>query len=423
MNAAGAGQTDPGKVRETNEDSFLIDHDLGLFVVSDGMGGHAAGEVASKTAVEVVSRYIRERRPAIDRYLKGEAEDHEITGIVQNAVLEACSTIYRLATSKPGHAGMGCTLTLLLVAGSRTVMAHVGDSRLYLCRKGKAHQLSTDHTMAAELARSGTIRADEVRGHKLAHVLTRAVGTQESVQVEVLEMDVLPGDRFLLCSDGLSDNLESPRWLAQKLAGDDLESIADDLIRASNEAGGEDNITAVIVQVDAEDPERPMTIVFEEDVQINLSALSKVFLFEGSTLAQLTRILNACHVEEYEAGECVLHAGETCGRLMTVVSGSFLLEFENRELLELKPGDHLGETTLLSPRPCRSTLRASQISRLLVLEGEAFQELLKGRPWLGVSLLERLARKLSVELERDGDGLSDLDKGSDIDKPPRRRHF
>jgi serine/threonine protein phosphatase PrpC len=387
------------------------------------MGGHAAGEVASRTAVEAAARYIQERRSVVERFQEGDAEPSELTRTVKDAVLEACAAIHKLATSKPGHAGMGSTLTLLLVAGAKAVMAHVGDTRLYLCRNGKIHQLSTDHTMAAELARSGAIRPDEVRDHQLAHVLTRVVGTQASVQVDVLLMDVLPGDRFLLCSDGLSDKVESLEWLAREIAGDDLESVAEELIRASNEAGGQDNITAVIVRADVEDAERPMAIVFGENIEVKLSALRSVFLFEGLTLAQLTRILNACHVEEYEAGEGAIHAGESCERLMTVVNGSFRLEQNGREILRLRPGDHVGETTLLNARPCRATLRAAQVSRLLVLESEVFLEIIKGRPWLGVSLLERLARRLSVDLDRER--AADPAKGgeSGIGSPDRCAQF
>ncbi|MFC1852720.1 PP2C family protein-serine/threonine phosphatase [candidate division CSSED10-310 bacterium] len=205
MHGLGVGQTDRGRKRNNNEDYMFIDNELGLYIVSDGMGGHAAGEVASKSAVNSVVRQIKSQRPLLDR-VKNKIEGiSKVVRLAEKALVEACNDVYQLAKSKQNLAGMGSTLTLFLIVDEKAVMAHVGDTRLYLLRAGEVHLLSNDHTMAAEMVRKGIISLEESRGHRMSNVLTRTVGTHEAVQVDTLLIDIFPEDRFLLCSDGLSE--------------------------------------------------------------------------------------------------------------------------------------------------------------------------------------------------------------------------
>lgn len=251
LSAVGAGATHAGKQRGRNEDCFLVDNELGLYLICDGMGGHAAGEVAAATAIETVASLLHQQQAEIERARGCEGGAQELRVMVEQAVQDACRVVHDLSRSRLDYLGMGCTLTLLLVSGPRAIMAHVGDTRLYLIREGQVRQLSTDHTMAGELARLGAISADQVKEHPYGHIITRAIGVQPSVEVDTLAVDVLPGDRYLLCSDGLSDYVEDLPWLGGLAEDPDLESIPETLIDFANASGGGDNITVVAVGIEA----------------------------------------------------------------------------------------------------------------------------------------------------------------------------
>lgn len=420
MHAIGYGHSDVGRTREKNEDSMLVDDDAGLFIVSDGMGGHASGEVASSKAIEAVMKAVNGRRADI-----AEAEDADelsemLTAVAREALETACREVHATASADEDLGGMGCTLTMLLIAGNKAVMGHVGDTRLYLNRDGKVSQLSTDHTMAQELALAGLIEPDEVKTHHYAHVLTRAIGPQPSVSVDTLVIDVLPGDRFVLCSDGLSEYIDGDAWLARQLDGSQLEVVPEELVSFANTAGGEDNITAVVVRIEADEPDSEIVDEMSIELTGKLDALQGVFLFEGLSLALLTRVLNQCDMIDYSAGDVVVTEGEDCARLMVVVEGGFSVKRVSEDDARLDVGDHAGATTLLSPRPARATLTALEPSRMLILERGPFWKLIKGRPWLGVGLLERLGRRLSRDLDRSIEQRDDGDPSTTPVEPHER---
>ena len=256
MNTLGYGKTNVGKKRESNEDSVYANSELGLYVISDGMGGHQAGEVASALAVEVAVGLLTEQQPLIRDVAEGQQDAESLTGLVRQAAEAACREVYTLSRTKLAYRGMGGTLTILQVAGDRAAMAHVGDTRLYRVRGGEAHQLSKDHTLAAELIEAGMMTVEMAEGSRYRSVLTRAIGQHESVKVDTLLLDLRPGDRFLLCSDGLSEYIADEAWLARVMAaGDDMEKLTDELVDHANDAGGSDNIGVVVVQV-----ERPLKL-------------------------------------------------------------------------------------------------------------------------------------------------------------------
>lgn len=240
--------TDRGRARANNEDAYAIRADRGVFVLADGMGGHAAGEVASTLAAECVCESIAnglETRTGNDRLLE-EA--------MREAVLAAHHAILERARAEPDKQGMGTTLTALVLgeepAGYR--IAHVGDSRAYRFHRGELHQLTTDHTWVQDQVEHGLLSPDAARGHPRANILTRAVGTfDEPPDIDILSGVASAGDLFLLCSDGLSNVLE-PAEIQDALAGDAaLESIARGLVEKANNRGGPDNITAILVRIAA----------------------------------------------------------------------------------------------------------------------------------------------------------------------------
>jgi protein phosphatase len=244
-----AARTDVGMKREHNEDSFLVNEDLGLYVVCDGMGGHAGGETASRLAVQTIERELLSARLREDDPFASDAplEDTPLAGALREAVEGACAAVFRTSRANPELAGMGTTCISLLVKGPHALVGHVGDSRAYLVRDGDVHQLSEDHSLVNEQVRAGLLSEDEARHSRLKNIITRSVGFEEDVLVDVLGLETKAGDRFLLCSDGLS-NLMLNEEIRDALLENDLDAVPEKLIRLANERGGDDNITVIAIQ-------------------------------------------------------------------------------------------------------------------------------------------------------------------------------
>lgn len=244
------GHTDIGRRRASNEDAYGFDEELGLFVVADGMGGHAAGEVASREAVDTVVANVR-REAAVIRALADGARDEPTVrkGLrtVEAAVQAATYLIFAIAENQPDQRGMGTTVSALVIAGDLGLTAQVGDSRVYQTREGTTSRLTEDHTLVAWQIKQGIISAEEAERSPHKNVITRAVGSREYVQVDTRVFDVKSGDRYLVCSDGLHGYLED-RELAPILEMTP-ESAVRRLIGIANERGGRDNITAIVVAV------------------------------------------------------------------------------------------------------------------------------------------------------------------------------
>lgn len=274
-----AGLTDVGLVRELNEDRFYYkvvqasdDGPLGLFVVADGMGGHLAGEVASHWTVGTLKRELaplfRPQDPSVTRRLDAEAlaavgsgvtvrlEETELSRLLNHAIERANQVLLGYARQYPERAGdMGSTLTLAVVEGQRATVAHVGDSRAYLWREGRLRQLTEDHSIPGALLKQGRITREEAHEHSHRHILYRCLGLKPSIDVDIYpSVELQPNDALLLCSDGLWDMVYPVEELAAFLASEaGPPAICRRLVDAANKAGGEDNITVVLVRVEARD--------------------------------------------------------------------------------------------------------------------------------------------------------------------------
>lgn len=242
------GLTDVGRKREHNEDSYLINAELGLFAVADGMGGHAGGGQASRLAVEILEREVSALDPGTGTVPIGPSAESPAARQLRAAALTAGRTIFDLAEGNPQLAGMGTTLTTLLFSGGRAYLAHVGDSRAYLYRDDRIEQLTEDHSWIEEQVRAGFMTPDEARESSLKHIITRSVGFERDVDVDLHVMPILMGDCFLLCSDGLSNYLQ-PQDLRQDLLHTYYSEVPRRLVNVANERGGEDNITVVLVYI------------------------------------------------------------------------------------------------------------------------------------------------------------------------------
>jgi PPM family protein phosphatase len=233
-----AGRTDAGRVRRRNEDAFVLDPPL--FAVADGMGGAQAGEVASRLAAAAFREYH-------------DADRLEPAERVEAIIKEANRRIYERARTDAEVSGMGTTVTAAILTNGRVSIGHVGDSRAYRVREGELERLTEDHSLVADLMRSGRLTPEEADAHPQRSVITRALGTDADVDVDTVTVDVEPGDLFLLCSDGLTTMVPEDDILRIVQDAGTLDEIARTLVRAANSGGGEDNITVVLFRVEGDE--------------------------------------------------------------------------------------------------------------------------------------------------------------------------
>jgi protein phosphatase len=238
--------THQGRVRTSNEDSYAANAKNRIFLVADGMGGHAAGEIASQIAASTVEELVFSRRNS----------DSQPEETLRLAALEANSRIYDTQRKKPELAGMGSTLTILSFRDDRYYIAHVGDSRAYLLRNGTLDQLTRDHSLVWHLFESGVLRKDELASHPQKNLITRSIGPHPQVEIDLERGDAREGDIYLLCSDGLTDVVSDENIRA--ILSDTAKSpqqLGETLVNAANRGGGPDNITVVVVRLQSGDAE------------------------------------------------------------------------------------------------------------------------------------------------------------------------
>ncbi|MEN6625568.1 MAG: Stp1/IreP family PP2C-type Ser/Thr phosphatase [Candidatus Sumerlaeia bacterium] len=249
---AAHGITDCGRKRPHNEDSILVAEELRLFLVADGMGGHAAGEVASRTAVESVKEFIAQAQRDHDfTWPFGMDEQYSMSeNMLLTGFFIANRRVGRMAEENAHYAGMGTTMAAIYAPDHQIHIAHVGDSRIYLLRDKTLTAMTIDHSWVNEQLQRNIITEDEARNHRWRNIITRALGNRSDVEVDIKTVEPRPGDLFLICSDGLTGMAEDHEIQSILLkSGDNLEAGCQALIDASNKAGGIDNISVVLVKV------------------------------------------------------------------------------------------------------------------------------------------------------------------------------
>ena len=254
MRYCASAKSDVGHKRQGNEDSFCLAPEIGLFVVADGMGGHAAGEVASRLAVETIQEWATKYLSGMDAFIVGKpvASCSREANFLLSSIRLANRIIYEAAKGRLEYVGMGTTVVSVLAVNDHVALAHVGDSRIYRIRSGEIVQLSRDHSLVQQQVDHGIISAEQAQGSQYKHLITRALGLKETVEVDLTEQPVLLGDFLLLCSDGLSDLLEDEEMSTiVREHADDLEKACQALVDRANYRGGDDNITALLIQAQA----------------------------------------------------------------------------------------------------------------------------------------------------------------------------
>ncbi len=238
-------KTDLGRSRALNEDNVLVDLELGLFVVADGLGGHEAGELASSIAVVEIANHIREQI----------GQGKETNVVIEEAIIKANAEIRRSGPTDLDEAEMGSTVVLALLRGNRALISHVGDSRAYMIKNGAMKQLTHDHTFVADWMRQGSITVEEARTHEARHGLYAALGVEDWIEPETAESPWENESCLLLCSDGLTDLVQDDQIEAIVNRSDTSQQACDRLVKAANEMGGTDNISVIIVRQTDKHPE------------------------------------------------------------------------------------------------------------------------------------------------------------------------
>jgi protein phosphatase len=248
-----AAASDPGRVRKNNEDAFLADPAVGIFAVADGMGGHAAGEIASRLALNTLQEILargRQTREA-DSSSTQTAVLSLSSSLLVDGIRAANLAVFQSSLEKDEYRGMGTTVVAVYFGDSAPAAAHVGDSRLYRIRGRKIEQVTEDHSLVWEQYREGLLSKDSLSSSPLKNIVTRALGMNATVDVDVQEPEVRGGDLLLLCSDGLSDLVEDEELLGTvEEASGDLDQACSWLVQLANQRGGKDNITVLLVKID-----------------------------------------------------------------------------------------------------------------------------------------------------------------------------
>jgi PPM family protein phosphatase len=413
MEVTFAAATDVGRQRTHNEDNFLIDKKLRLFLVADGMGGHAAGEIASSIAVHEIRDAINNNRDLIDRYRVDHpgVQGYEILQVLEHAIQAACGAVHQRAQNEPDKRGMGTTATVLLIAGNgdqlRGFIAHVGDSRVYLARQNQCHILTEDHSLMNELVRRGKLNREQIESSpykQYKNAVTRAVGVYGSVEVDTFDFDILPGDRFLLCSDGMYayvDENELPRQLAEG----EVKVVPQRLVDMANSGGGHDNITAVVVRIgDTTSAElAPRTT----EVSLKLEVLKAMQMFRYLSYKELVRVSNIAEMIDLKRDQVIFSAGQPGDAMYIVLSGSVRLLKGNTVVAELGRGHHFGEMSLVDRSQRSLTAIAAEGTRLVVIGRKDFYDIIKREPALATKLLWSFVQVLGQRLRKTTNDLSD----------------
>lgn len=384
-----------GSVRTNNEDRYLIDGELGLYILCDGMGGHASGELAAQLSVTYAAEHIRANHELIRNAAQTPDGYFRVLDLAEEATQEASRRIYEQACNDSSVAGMGTTMTLLLVVENKAIMAHVGDSRLYLYRNSEVHLLSTDHTLANEMVRAGKQTKEQAATSSYRHVLTRTIGNQALVQVETLLFDLVPGDLCLLCSDGLSNYFESNKQIVELLGNDPPSNLPGRLIGFANEQGGADNITAMTVSIGSDSSTEANV-----DIPLQLNILRTNFLCQNLSTKRLIRVLNSCSISELSEGQRLFDPTKGSDGLFILIDGKLKVETQASLSRYLTPGESICETSLLGARARPGRVTAKESCRLFFLSSQVFRDLIQRFPKLGNVLMRNLASTLSQQLER-----------------------
>ncbi|MFB6371834.1 MAG: protein phosphatase 2C domain-containing protein [Bradymonadaceae bacterium] len=387
--------TDTGRKRGHNEDNFLVDRSLGLFVVCDGMGGHAAGEVASAAAIQTIRSIVAEGGPSIQQgsgLHRRPDDESAILELLERAVQEASRRVWQMGQDDEDRRGMGTTCSLIMFVGQRGFVAHVGDSRIYRMREAGVTQLTDDHSLRNHLIQEGQLDADEEMDRENA--VTRAVGAAETIEVDSFAIDLTPGDRFVLCSDGLTEYLDDPDVLLEVAGAKDLEAATDACIAHANTSGGKDNVTALLVEV-----AEGQGVWDARRATPAGRALRVLPHFEHLTLEEFGAVTEGVDVREVDAETRLIESGQPPEGLMVVIDGNVELVRDGKVVDVVGPGDFFGERALLGDAQGGLVAETGADSTIAVFARSDFEAILAESEQLAAKISWNFAVRLMGKLQ------------------------
>jgi serine/threonine protein phosphatase PrpC len=382
--------SDTGQVRKKNEDNYLVDALNGLFIVADGMGGGVDGEKASRRAIEVFSVTIYQHRELLRKYASRPSEElqEKVRQSLKHAVEKANDEIMAVRREMGPDTIMGTTLSVLLLIGHIGVVAHVGDSRIYLLRHRRLSQVTVDHSLVAEQVREGLITEEQAQYSPFRNVLLQAIGRDNAVESQVDFFPVEIGDQFLLCSDGLHSYLQDDEIIAV-LAEPAGHRIVPRLIDIANARGGSDNITAIAVRLSS--PEHYIATK-QVDVQRDFSSTP---LLRGLKPQETAQILQIGQPQDFIAGERIVVEDAGDRSMFLIFDGQVGIYRNSEWLRTLESGQHFGLHALVDGKGRVATAIAETQVRLLELGRNDVLELLRAYPALGMKVIWNLLKDLS----------------------------
>ena len=384
MNVSHSALTNVGRKRKHNEDAFAVSEEINLYIVCDGMGGAEAGEVASEVTSNYLIKYITDKKTLLEEYQTSPNSENKnkIINILKTAVASASQTLWDMAQKDPAKRGMGTTLVLILLCGPDVFVAHVGDSRVYLWRQGEVHQLTEDHSLLNELVKAGQITPEEAATDPRSNVITRAIGPNDYVEADVLTMEIMSGDTFLLCSDGLCgyfDGIEVSKFFKKT----DLEELTKGFIAFANLKGGKDNITSVVARVD--DVARQTSENSRVDKKIAI--LLKIPLFKRLTYLQIVQMLEIITVKEFSPKQTVVEQNDLGHEMFILLTGEVVVIKEGKAITKLVRGQFFGEMSLLDQAPRSATICASQQTMCMIIKRSPLFDLFAREPRIAIKIL------------------------------------
>lgn len=401
--------TDVGRKRDHNEDFVTKDEELGLYIVCDGMGGHNAGEVASKLAGEEVIKYLNGHRKVIEKYKStpNNATLHELKDVVKASVNHACREVYNYSSIRPECQGMGTTLVMSLIINQVAIIAHVGDSRAYLLRGKKEIQITEDHSFVNEMVKEGLLSPEEAEHHPNANVITRAIGLREFTNPDVISIELMADDFVLLCSDGLSGYLHKGELLSVK-KNIDFESMGQALIKMANDRGGKDNISVICLGYDnaTSPPAHPDKVSAADKERV----LHQIPLFRKLNFKELSKILEITELKTFDPGLTLIRENEPGEDMYIIVRGKVSVENHGNAIAELKMGSFFGEMSLIDNRGRNATIKAMDKTTVLILGRNPLLELFKKEYKLGVKILWALIQNMNKRLRVNDEKIFELKK-------------